>query len=99
MTPPVASLPTDRLAEIRLECIRTLYRQIPNSFVAAMGVTLYMVVTTWDKVPQSAIAWWLGLQACAHFHLFFVLMRYRRAERVQAAPPGTPKSGARHYTL
>lgn len=62
-----------------LECVRTLYRQIPNSFVAAMVVTVYMVVTTWNQVPLQRVLFWLGLQGVAQVHRFWIYARYRKA--------------------
>src|ERR1041385_476426 len=73
-----------RLDDIRLECVRTLYKQTPNSFVAAMGVTLYMVVTMWNNAPHVLIAAWLGIQALAQAHRFWILHRYRRVEMTAA---------------
>lgn len=72
--------PQQRLEQIRTECVRTMYRQIPNSFTAAMGVTLYMVVTLWRNVPHASIAYFLSLQTLAQVHRFAVLRSYRKAE-------------------
>src|SRR5437764_13822438 len=52
--PPAGASP-ERAAQMRVECMRTMFRQIPNSFVAAMGVTVYMVVTMWNHVPPRLI--------------------------------------------
>jgi signal transduction histidine kinase/CheY-like chemotaxis protein len=69
---------------IRVECVRTLYQQLPNSFVAAMGVSLYMVVTQWPYAKPQTIALWLALQAAAQVHRFALWRGYRRATLTQA---------------
>jgi len=69
-----------REAQVRVECVRTMYRQIPSSFVAAMGVTLYLVITMWSHAPHRLIAVWLGAQAVAQAYRFWVVMSARRAE-------------------
>jgi CheY-like chemotaxis protein len=43
----------DHALEDRTECVRTLYKQIPNSMAAALGVTAYLVVTLWRHVPHA----------------------------------------------
>ena len=76
----VATAPGDALErEIDLACVRTLFRQIPNSFVAAMVVTVYMAATLHDKVPAPWLAGWLALQALAQVHRGWVFFAYRRA--------------------
>ena len=65
--------------EIDLACVRTLFRQIPNSFVAAMVVTAYMAATLHGKVATSWLVGWLGLQALAQVHRGWVFFAYRRA--------------------
>lgn len=87
-----------RAGAIALECVRALYRQIPNSFVAAMGVTLYMTVTMWNKAPPSMIAWWLGLQAVAQLHRFGVFFTYRRAEKSARVTAASARFWADQYT-
>ncbi|TXI10981.1 MAG: HAMP domain-containing histidine kinase, partial [Rhizobium sp.] len=63
---------------ILLECVRTLYLQIPNSFVAALVVSTYMVVTTWKQVPEDRVLLWLGLQGIAQVHRFWIYFGYRK---------------------
>ena len=60
-----------------VECVRTLYQQIPNSFVAALVVSIYMVVTTWNMVPGNRVLIWVALQALAQVHRFWIYRRYR----------------------
>lgn len=67
-------------ARIRVESVRTLYRQLPNSFAAAMVVTLYMVVTAWPYTPLKTIAAWLVAQTLAQIHRFWIYRRYTRSE-------------------
>jgi signal transduction histidine kinase/CheY-like chemotaxis protein len=57
-----------------------MYRQTRNSIAAALGVTLYMVVTLWRREPHATIAYFLGLQALSQLHRLWVLLGYRRAE-------------------
>ncbi len=82
---PVAAAPVPDAAndalerEIDLACVRTLFRQIPNSFVAAMVVTAYMAATLHGKVPAAWLGGWLGLQAVAQGHRGWVYFAYRRA--------------------
>ncbi len=92
---PLADVTPERAAQVRLECVRTLYKQIPNSFAAAMGVTAYMVVTLWMSVPHRTIAVWLGIQGVAQAHRFLILFRYRRA-RIDTS---NSHRWARHYAL
>ena len=65
--------------EIDLACVRTLFRQIPNSFVAALVVTVYMAATLHGKVPAGWLSGWLGLQALAQVHRGWVFFSYRNA--------------------
>jgi signal transduction histidine kinase/CheY-like chemotaxis protein len=69
---------------IRLECVRTLYQQLPNSFAAAMGVTLYIVVTEWPYATPATIGLWLALQAAAQVHRLLIWRSYRRATLTEA---------------
>jgi signal transduction histidine kinase/CheY-like chemotaxis protein len=85
----------ERAAQIRLECVKALYRQIPNSFVAAMVVTLYMVVTMWDKVAHQTLYLWLGIQALAQVHRFWVYASYQHSQVGLADAP----RWARHYAV
>jgi signal transduction histidine kinase/CheY-like chemotaxis protein len=79
MTEAAASDP-----RIRVECVRTLYQQLPNSFVAAMGVTAYMVVTQWPYATPATIGLWLALQGAAQVHRFVIWRGYRRAALTEA---------------
>jgi signal transduction histidine kinase len=69
---------------MRLECVRTLYRQLPNSFAAAMGVTLYMVVTEWSYAGAATIGLWLALQGAAQVCRFGIWRAYRRVRLTEA---------------
>ena len=73
-----ARVSAERQRDIHTECVRTMYRQTPNSIAAALGVTLYMVVTLWRSVPHAAIGLFLGLQALSQAHRAWVLVRYRK---------------------
>ena len=72
------SIVTD--ARVRVESVRTLYRQLPNSFAAAMVVTVYMVATAWPYTQLRTIGLWLGAQALAQVHRFWIYRRYGKAE-------------------
>ncbi len=66
-------------ARIRVESVRTLYRQLPNSFAAAIVVTVYMVVTAWPYTPLTTICVWLAAQMLAQAHRFWIYHRYRES--------------------
>jgi signal transduction histidine kinase len=78
-----AATPADD-PRIRVECVRTLYEQLPNSFVAAMGVTLYMVVTEWPYAALPTLGVWLAMQAAAQGVRFLLWRGYRRATLTEA---------------
>ena len=69
---------------IRVQCVRTLYQQLPNSLAAAMGVSLYMVVTAWPYAKPRTIGLWLALQAAAQVHRFVIWRGYRRTTLTEA---------------
>lgn len=71
---------TELIARIDDECTRVMYRQVPNSFTAAMGVTLYLVITLWRNVPHALLGYWLAIQALAQVHRFLVWHGYRRTK-------------------
>ena len=81
--PPVTGIAhaasSSRLGEVRAECVRTLYKQIPNSMAAALGVTAYLVITLWRHAPHVLIGDFLLLQAASQVHRLAVLRAYRRA--------------------
>lgn len=74
-----AARPSAADPRILFECVRTLYLQIPNSFVAAVVVSTYMVVTTWKQVPLDRVLFWLALQTIAQMHRFWIYFSYRKA--------------------
>ena len=74
-----AALSSARGHEIRTECVRTLYRQIPNSMAAALGVTAYLVITLWRHAPHALLGYFLLLQAASQVHRLVILRAYRRA--------------------
>ena len=76
----LADVSTARQRAIRTECVRTMYRQTTNSRAAALGVTLYMVVTLWRNVPHALIGYFLALQALSQAHRLWLLSSYRRAQ-------------------
>jgi signal transduction histidine kinase len=85
---------TNTDARIRVESIRTLYQQLPNSFAAAMVVTVYMVVTAWPYTAKSTIGYWLGGQALAQVLRFAIYRAYGNAELT----PMNVNAWARRYT-
>ncbi len=76
---PRAGAAALRALEIRTECVRTLYRQIPNSMAAALGVTAYLVITLWRHVPRAWLGYFLLLQLASQIHRLLVLYGYRRS--------------------
>ncbi len=85
--------------EIDLACVRTLYQQIPNSFAAAMVVTVYMVLTLWEQVSHAQLMAWLGVQALAQVHRWWVLLGYRRADRAGLVDAAHARLWARRHTI
>ncbi|HVJ56159.1 MAG TPA: hybrid sensor histidine kinase/response regulator [Aliidongia sp.] len=65
---------------IELECIRTLYRQLPNSFLAATGLALCMAVTLGPFLSLRTLGLWIGLQVALQLLRFLLYQRYRAAE-------------------
>jgi len=59
--------------------VRTLYKQIPNSMAAALGVTAYLVATLWRHVPHALLGDFLVLQAVSQVHRLAILRAYRHA--------------------
>jgi signal transduction histidine kinase len=74
----MSAVPMD--PRITLECVRTLYRQLPNSFVAAMGVTFYMAVTLGPYSSARSFGLWIAMQAAAQLYRFEIYRRYRTSE-------------------
>jgi signal transduction histidine kinase/ActR/RegA family two-component response regulator len=83
---PLADRPAARAVDARVqaECIRTLYRQIPNSFAAAMVVTFYMVATALPYSPHPLVWGWLAAQGLSQVYRGWIYFRYR------ANPPDIP---------
>jgi len=67
-------------AAIDHQCILTLYKQVPNSFVAAMVVTLFMVFTAWAWSPHPLVLGWLGVQLLTQVGRVALYIAYRRLE-------------------
>ncbi len=80
---------------IDYECILTLYKQVPNSFAAAMVVTVFMVFTAWSYSPHQTVLAWLAVQMLTQVSRFVLYAAYRRAR------PGGPalRLWALGYTL
>jgi len=66
--------------EVALECVRTMYAQVPSSFAAGMGVTLYMTVTMWNHAPHRYIAYFVLAMLAAQIYRFAVFFSYRRSQ-------------------
>ena len=60
------------------ECIRTLYQQVPNSFVAASVVTLYMIASAWPFSRHGMIALWATVQIGTQILRGLIYLSYRR---------------------
>ncbi len=71
-----------------IESIRTLYRQVPNSFVAALVVTVYMVATAWPYSDHGAIGIWLAIQVATQALRALIYFGYRNR---QPAPEKLPR--------
>ena len=67
-----------RIDPVRAECIRTLFRQIPNSFAAAGVVTIYMVATAAPFHEWPKIWGWLAVQLSTQAFRLWLVARYRR---------------------
>ena len=67
---PVLPASPHMARDIDLACVRALFQQIPNSFAAAMVVTIYMVLTLWQQVDHGALLAWMTAQALAQVHRF-----------------------------
>ncbi len=82
-------------AAIDHQCILTLYKQVPNSAVAAGVVTIFMVFTAWTYSPHPVVIAWLVVQLATQVARFGLLAVYRRR-----APQGEAlKPWALAYTL
>ncbi|MET0794705.1 MAG: hybrid sensor histidine kinase/response regulator [Polyangiaceae bacterium] len=84
-----------RELEIRTECVRTLYKQIPNSMAAALGVTAYLVITLWRHAPHALLGYFLLLQGASQVHRLAVLRAYRHS----TLTVDNSERWARRYTL
>ncbi len=62
---------------IALECMRTLYRQLPNSFYAAMGATAFLLVGPGPYAPFRPLLLWLVAQAAVQLYRFWIYRHYR----------------------
>ncbi len=67
-------------AAISQECILTLYKQVPNSFAAAMVVTVFMVFTAWLWSPHTLVLTWLGVQLLTQVGRIGLYLAYRRLQ-------------------
>ena len=73
---------------ITVECVRTLYRQLPNSFIAAMGVTAYMAITLGPYSSVRSFGIWIAMQAAAQLHRFWLYRRYQATALTIGNAPG-----------
>src|SRR5262249_1201474 len=65
-------------AAIDDECMLPLYKQVPNSAVAAGVVTVFMVFTAWPYSPHALVLNWLVVQLLTQVARFGLLFAYRR---------------------
>ena len=63
---------------IQAECILTLYKQVPNSFAAAITVTIFMGFTSWAYSPHGLVIAWLVVQALSQVARLVLYLSYRR---------------------
>ena len=92
---PTLPKPPGRELEIRTECVRTLYKQIPNSMAAALGVTAYLVITLWRHSSHALLGYFLALQGASQVHRLAVLRAYRHG----SLDVENSERWARRYTL
>ncbi len=66
------------------ECILTLYKQVPNSFAAAITVTIFMAFTAWPYSSHPAIIAWVAIQALSQVARLVLFLAYRRVKPAPA---------------
>jgi signal transduction histidine kinase len=65
--------------QVQAECVRTLYRQAPNSFAAALVVTVYMTATAAPYTRLPVLLGWLGVQAASQVLRVALIVGHRRS--------------------
>ena len=76
MTP--AQPTAQKLDPISVQSVLTLYRQVPNSFVAAITVTVFMGFTSWPYSSHALVIAWLVVQGLSQVARLALLLAYRR---------------------
>ncbi len=67
-----------RIDPVRAESLRTLFQQVPNSFAAAIVVTIYMVATAAPFSAWGRIGAWLALQLASQVFRLWLIRGQRR---------------------
>ncbi len=70
--------PDPGLPRLRAEALRTLYRQLPNSSLAALIVIVFMAITAWSYSPHGIIIVWVEIQAATQVARAALYLAYRR---------------------
>ena len=76
--------PDTDLLRLRAEALRTLYRQLPNSSLAALVVIVFMTVTAWPYSSHASILGWVGVQVATQLGRAALYLIYRRKPRGDA---------------
>ncbi len=78
MSQPRGLVPRGLGDPVWAECILTLYKQVPNSFAAAITVTIFMGFTAWPYSSHAAVIVWLVVQALSQVARLVLFLAYRR---------------------
>ena len=68
------------MAPVTVQAILTLYKQVPNSFVAAITVTIFMAFTSWPYSSHELVMVWLVVQGLSQVARLALLLAYRRRQ-------------------
>ena len=75
---------TRAIDPVTVQAILTLYKQVPNSFAAAITVTVFMGFTAWPYSPHGLVIAWLVVQALSQVARLVLLLVYRRRQPTDA---------------
>ena len=64
---------------VQAECVRTLYSQAPNSFAAALVVTIYVVATAAPYTRLPVLLGWLAVQVASQVLRVGLIWGHRRS--------------------
>ena len=69
---------------VTVQSILTLYKQVPNSFVAAITVTIFMGFTSWPYSSHGLVIAWLVVQTLSQVARLALFLAYRRRQPADA---------------